>query len=58
MTKMNHSFPIKTTIYPDRFLYKNKDEVDKLREEVAVSGKKIYYLRQCLKKYDCYNGGD
>ena len=58
MTKKNHPFPIKTTIYPDRFLYKNKDEVDKLREEVAVTGKKIQYLRQCLAKYDCYNGGD
>ena len=32
MSKRHHKFPIKTIIYPDRFLYKNKAEVDKLRE--------------------------
>ena len=58
MAKKHHPFPIKTTIYPDRFLYKNKNEVDKLREQVVVIQKKISYLKECLNKYENFNGGN
>ena len=34
--KKQHEFPIQLVIHPDRFLYKNKAEVEQLRQKVVV----------------------
>ena len=53
--KKHHAFPIQTVIHPDRFLYKNKAEVEQLRQRVVVIQKKISYLEECLARYTNFN---
>ena len=53
--KKYHAFPIQTVIHPDRFLYKNKAEVEQLRQRVVVIQKKISYLEECLARYTNFN---
>ena len=54
--KKQHKHPILQTIYPDRFMYKNRTEVEALRKKVATLRKKIAFLKDCLAKYTNFNG--
>ena len=54
--KMQHKHPVHTQIYPDRFMYSNRNEVESLRKKVAMLRNKITYLKDCLKKYTDFNG--
>lgn len=53
--KMQHKHAIQTEIYPDRFMYSNRAEVEALRKKVASLRSKITFLRDCLKKYTNFN---
>lgn len=54
--KKQHKHPILPTIYPDRFMYKNRVEVESLRKNVDTLRKKISFLKDCLAKYTNFNG--
>ena len=49
--KKQHKHPVMTTIHPDRFMYKNRTEVESLRKNVDILRKKITFLKDCLAKY-------
>jgi len=53
--KMQHKHAIHTQIYPDRFMYSNRAEVEALRKKVATLRSKITFLKDCLKKYTNFN---
>ncbi len=54
--KMQHKHQILTEIYPDRFMYSNRNEVESLRKKVAMLRNKINFLKDCLKRYTDFNG--
>lgn len=58
MMKKQHKHPILPTIYPDRFMYKNRVEVESLRKNVDTLRKKITFLKDCLAKYTNFNGSE
>ena len=55
MMKKQHKHPIPTMIYPDRFMYKNRTEVEALRKKVDMLRKKITFLKDCLGRYNNFN---
>lgn len=58
MMKKQHKHPILPKIYPDRFMYKNRVEVESLRKNVDTLRKKISFLKDCLAKYTNFNGSN
>ena len=58
MMKKQHKHPILPTIYPDRFMYKNRVEVESLRKNVDTLRKKIAFLKDCLAKYTNFNDSE
>ena len=58
MMKKQHKHPILPTIYPDRFMYKNRVEVESLRKQVDTLRKKISFLKECLARYTNFNGSN
>ena len=58
LMKKQHKHPILPTIYPDRFMYKNRVEVESLRKQVDTLRKKISFLKDCLARYTNFNGSN
>lgn len=58
LTKKQHKHPIFPVIYPDRFMYRNREQVEALRKQVASLRKKITFLKDCLAKYTNFNGSN
>ena len=56
LVKKQHKHPILPEIYPDRFMYENRVEVENLRKNVDTLRKKIAYLKECLDQYHDFNG--
>lgn len=54
--KVLHKVPIQKEIYPDRFLLKNREEVEKLRSKVKALRDNIYHLEECLSNYKNFEG--
>ena len=52
---MQHKHPIQTLIFPDRYMYANRTEVEALRKKVETLRKKISFLKDCLAKYTNFN---
>lgn len=53
--KKQHKHPIMPTVYPDRFMLQNRQEVEALRKQVATLRQKIALLKDCLAKYTNFN---
>ena len=58
MMKKQHKHPIPPVIFPDRFQYKNRVEVESLRKNVDTLRKKIQFLKECLAQYTNFNGSE
>ena len=56
LMKKQHKHPIPLTVYPDRFMFKNRSEVEALRKKVEMLRKKITFLKECLGRYTDFNG--
>jgi uncharacterized UBP type Zn finger protein len=56
--KVTSEMKLEKVIYPDRFLIKNKEESEKLRETVTAMREKVKYLERCLGEYQNFNGSD
>lgn len=56
--KKQHKHPILPTIYPDRFMFKNRAEVESLRKKVDTLRKKISFLKDCRARYSNFNGSN
>lgn len=54
--KVLHKVPIQKEIYPDRFLYKNRTEVETLRLKVKSLRDNIRHLEECLTNYKNFEG--
>ena len=58
VVKSHHEFPIQREIYPDRFMFENREQVEELRKRVKVLRDKIKFLEECLSRYTNYNGSN
>ena len=56
LMKKQHKHPIPLTVFPDRFMFQNRSEVEALRKKVEMLRKKITYLKECLGRYTDFNG--
>ena len=56
LMKKQHKHEILPVIYPDRFMYKNRAEVESLRKKVGILRSKISFLKECLNRYTNFNG--
>ena len=55
LSKKQHKHPILPVIYPDRFMYSNRSQVEALRKKVSVLRAKISFLKSCLSQYTNFN---
>lgn len=58
LMKKQHKHPISPLIYPDRFMYRNRVEIEALRKKVSTLRAKITFLKDCLEKYTNFNGSN
>jgi len=56
--KVNSYMKVDKVIYPDRFLFQNREESSKLRAHVANLRDKVKYLEACLDTYKRFNQTD
>ena len=56
--KMLHEVKIEKTIYPDRFMYQNREEVAQKRLQVKKLRDNIQFLESCLAKFTKFEGSD
>ena len=58
LMKKQHKHPISSLIYPDRFMYRNRVEIEALRKKVSTLRAKITLLKDCLERYTNFNGSN
>jgi len=50
-SKTKHVVPIEQTIYPDRFMFKNREKIIAMEQSIAAQTTQIKNLEACLKQY-------
>lgn len=56
--KMLHEVKFDKVIYPDRFMFSNREQVEAKRNQVKRLRANITFLEGCLRKYTHFGGAD
>ena len=57
-SKSLHRLPLDQVVYPDKFNFRNRESVLKLRKFVEGKRANIAILEHCLKQYTGFQGSD